>query len=238
VLARDLMASERPRKLSQDEREQYDALLEEQAFPLEEQAIALHELNSARAVDGIYDEPVRQSFRALAELKPGRYGKSEQSLESPGDGSPSTVGIKQAIVAQRAGKAAEAEVTLRQVLERDPGNAPAWSELGIVLRQSGRFKDARDAYQRAITSDASYAAAHRNLAVLLDLYLNEPAAALAEFEKYRELNGEDKPVNGWIAELRTRTGIKAPPPASVPAEAAASAQAAAADSAAPTESKP
>ena len=40
TLARDLMASERPKKLSAEEREQYDALLEEQAFPFEEQAIA------------------------------------------------------------------------------------------------------------------------------------------------------------------------------------------------------
>jgi len=56
----------------------YDnALLEEQVFPFEEQAIKAHELNAARAKDGIYDEWVRKSFTALAELKPARYGKTE-----------------------------------------------------------------------------------------------------------------------------------------------------------------
>src|SRR5204862_483370 len=42
-----------------------------------EQAIKAHELNAARAKDGVYDEWVRKSFQALAQLKPARYGKTE-----------------------------------------------------------------------------------------------------------------------------------------------------------------
>jgi tetratricopeptide (TPR) repeat protein len=78
-LGKDLMASERPKNLSKDELEQYDVLLEEQAFPFEEKAIKLHEVNAARTHDGIYDEWVRKSFAALAQLNPGRYGKVEIS---------------------------------------------------------------------------------------------------------------------------------------------------------------
>jgi tetratricopeptide (TPR) repeat protein len=84
-LGKDLMSSERPKGLSKDELEQYDVLLEEQAFPFEEKAIKLHELNAARARDGIYDEWVQKSFAALAQLNPGRYGKveiGEQLVES------------------------------------------------------------------------------------------------------------------------------------------------------------
>ena len=77
VLGKDVMASERPKKLSKDELEQYETLLEEQAFPFEEQAIALHEANAARARDGVYDEWVKKSYAVLAQLKPGRYGKTE-----------------------------------------------------------------------------------------------------------------------------------------------------------------
>ena len=73
----DLLASERPKKLSADEREQYDALLEEQAKPFEEQAIAIHEADAVRARDGVYDDGVRASYQALAEILPGRYGKTE-----------------------------------------------------------------------------------------------------------------------------------------------------------------
>ena len=76
-LGKDLMSSERPKNLSKDELEQYDVLLEEQAFPFEENAIKLHEVNAARAKDGTYDEWVQKSFAALAQLNPGRYGKVE-----------------------------------------------------------------------------------------------------------------------------------------------------------------
>jgi hypothetical protein len=77
ALSKDLYASERPPELTADEREQYDILLEEQAFPFEEEAIELHETNAARTVEGIYDQWVQRSLAALAELSPGRYAKSE-----------------------------------------------------------------------------------------------------------------------------------------------------------------
>ena len=80
-LAKDIMSSERPKNLSKDEREQYDSLLEEQVYPFEEQAISLHETNAARAKDGLYDEWVKKSYGALAELKPARYAKSELSQD-------------------------------------------------------------------------------------------------------------------------------------------------------------
>jgi cellulose synthase operon protein C len=84
-LGKDLIGSERPRNLKKDELEQYDVLLEEQAFPFEEKAIKLHEVNTARTKDGTYDEWVQKSFAALAQLNPGRYGKveiGEQLVES------------------------------------------------------------------------------------------------------------------------------------------------------------
>jgi TolA-binding protein len=77
ALSKDLYASERPPELTTEELEQYDILLEEQAFPFEEEAIELHETNAARTTQGIYDEWVRKSFTALAELSPGRYAKAE-----------------------------------------------------------------------------------------------------------------------------------------------------------------
>jgi len=77
VLAKDLLSSERPKNLKGDELEEYKSLLEEQVFPFEEEAIKVHELNTARTKDGVYDEWVRRSFQALAQLKPARYGKTE-----------------------------------------------------------------------------------------------------------------------------------------------------------------
>ena len=76
-----LMSSERPKKLSKVEREQYDVLLEEQAFPFEEKATEYHEVNARRAANGIYDKWVKSSFDALRELRPVRYGKNERGEE-------------------------------------------------------------------------------------------------------------------------------------------------------------
>ena len=67
------------RGLKKAELEQYNVLLEEQAYPFEEKAIELHEVNAKRAAEGIYDDWVRNSFKALAELRPVRYGKNERS---------------------------------------------------------------------------------------------------------------------------------------------------------------
>ncbi|MFQ5486985.1 MAG: tol-pal system YbgF family protein [Gammaproteobacteria bacterium] len=77
--SRALLESQRPKGLSEEELEQYDILLEEQAYPFEEEAIALHEVNSRHAAEGIYDRWVKASFRQLAELLPVRYAKTERS---------------------------------------------------------------------------------------------------------------------------------------------------------------
>ena len=70
-----LMQSERPKKLKAAEREQYDVLLEEQAFPFEEKAIALHEANAKRAAEGLNDAWTLRSLQALAKLVPARWAK-------------------------------------------------------------------------------------------------------------------------------------------------------------------
>ncbi|MEN7343405.1 MAG: tetratricopeptide repeat protein [Pseudomonadota bacterium] len=79
LFSSSLMESERPQDLDADALEQYDILLEEQAFPFEEQAIEVYEANAARAADGVYDEWVQKSFTALATLMPARYAKTERS---------------------------------------------------------------------------------------------------------------------------------------------------------------
>ncbi|MEJ2257303.1 MAG: tetratricopeptide repeat protein [Woeseiaceae bacterium] len=75
----DLMDSDRPVDLAADALEQYEILLEEQAFPFEEKAIDLYVANTERAADGVYDEWVRKSFNRLAGLMPARYAKEERS---------------------------------------------------------------------------------------------------------------------------------------------------------------
>lgn len=74
-----LMDSERPADLNAEELEQYEFLLEEQAYPFEEKAIGIHEANARRTAEGVYDEWVKRSLASLAELVPARYAKPERS---------------------------------------------------------------------------------------------------------------------------------------------------------------
>ncbi|GAA6169058.1 tetratricopeptide repeat protein [Sessilibacter corallicola] len=81
LLSKALLESERPNGLSDLELEQYEILLEEQAYPFEDQAIAVHTSNTERAWNGVYDKWVQASFSVLGGLLPGRFDKPEQSLE-------------------------------------------------------------------------------------------------------------------------------------------------------------
>ena len=76
--ARALMKSQRPKGLSADEKEQYDILLEEQAFPFEEKAIDIHIANVQNVTTGIYNNWVKKSLKQLSKLQPVRYAKTEK----------------------------------------------------------------------------------------------------------------------------------------------------------------
>ena len=78
VLAKDLIESERPNGLDELELEEYTMLLEDKALPYEDQAIDILIANADLVTDKIYDQWVKKSFGALAELIPGRYAKFEQ----------------------------------------------------------------------------------------------------------------------------------------------------------------
>lgn len=73
-----LLESEVPKKLDGDVLEQYMILLEEQAYPFEEKAIAEYESNMALVGDGVWTPGVRKSLMALAKLAPAKYGKQPQ----------------------------------------------------------------------------------------------------------------------------------------------------------------
>lgn len=79
--SKSLMNSERPSGLDELEMEEYVYLLEDQAFPLDEAAIEVHQTNAGRTYDGLYDEWVKKSFGSLAKLMPGQYAKFEKQVK-------------------------------------------------------------------------------------------------------------------------------------------------------------
>jgi len=77
-LAQALMESQKPSGLSADELEQYEILLEEQAYPFEEKAIKIHSSNVKRTRQKIYDEWIQKSMKVLESIQPVRYAKHEK----------------------------------------------------------------------------------------------------------------------------------------------------------------
>jgi hypothetical protein len=54
--------------------------------------------------------------------------------------------------------------------------------------------------------DAGYALAHRNIGILYDLYLGQPAVALEHYKKYLELTSDPDPgVDRWVVDLSRRS---------------------------------
>ena len=147
-------------------------------------------------------QSMREGNDAEAEL-----GFKQVALQYPQFAAPL---VNVAILQRKAGQLEQAEDTLKSAVSREGGSAVAWTELGATQRMRGEFTKAAASYEQAIAADSRYAPAWRNLGVLDDLYLEDPNGALKAFEQYKQLTGEDKPVGGWIAELRQRLGLKRP----------------------------
>jgi hypothetical protein len=76
-LAISIIESDRPPNLNELELEQYEVLLEEQAFPFEEQAISIHKANLEQGWSIGWDDWVDASLKELNQLYPGRFRRSE-----------------------------------------------------------------------------------------------------------------------------------------------------------------
>jgi tetratricopeptide (TPR) repeat protein len=104
---------------------------------------------------------------------------------------------------------------LQIAVETNPGDPVAHHQLGLYYRKTGRFEDARKAYERAILLQPNYQMAHLNMGILCDIYLQQPECAITHFEEYLKLApDEGEKVSLWLADVRQRAGIPAPATAS------------------------
>ena len=175
-----IMESERPGDLTSEQLKEYNFLLEEQAYPFEEKAIAIYEGNIHRTLDsGIYDQWIKKSYERLASLLPARYKRDEAGDRFSGD--------------------------ISSVI---PPNPKLYNSRGILFRENGEFKKAEEDYLKSMSIKPDFPDAFLNLGILYELYLGKPEDALKNYKNYVHLGGKREDVLVWIdiIEKRISTG--------------------------------
>jgi Tfp pilus assembly protein PilF len=148
--------------------------------------------------------------RAVTLLDAGDDQGAIALLEPIVDASPkvSAPHINLGLAYARTGQADKAEAQFKKALELVPGHPAACNAYGLLCRKAGRFDEARALYEQALANCPGYYPAHKNLGILCDLYLNDPACALAHYEQYSEAQPDDQKANIWIADVRNRLGVE------------------------------
>jgi tetratricopeptide (TPR) repeat protein len=76
--------------------------------------------------------------------------------------------------------------------------------LGLVAEHSGQITQAEQYYLAAVANAAAPPEAHYNLALLYDIYWQDPIKALPFYENYARARPEDKAVGDWIIEIKRK----------------------------------
>jgi Flp pilus assembly protein TadD len=151
---------------------------------------------------------LQQAFGdALILLRDEEFAEAETSLLDITQKFPNYAGpwSNLAIAQNKLEKYAEALVSVDKALLEDEKFCQALSLKGVILRELGQFKLAKEQYLAALACDPNDFLTLYNLGVLSDLYLHDNVTALSYYQQYLATQKQqDETVASWVVDLKRR----------------------------------
>lgn len=163
-----------------------------------------------KAIDPIKKESIDLYIAARRAFKAKQYEKATDILEQlvKQDKSLSGPWVIMGDIARLKMDYGKAVSHYNAAIAINSTNTNAYLRLALVYRQQGEFVRSQNAYAKALDIWKDFPEAHLNLAILYDLYMDEPLKAQRHLEAYQFLIGKKtRKVAKWLEEIRARTQV-------------------------------
>ncbi len=161
-----------------------------------------------------FSEQVEINFHAaVASMQQKNWDHAEATLKQLAENNPKLSGVhlNLGIVYRNKGDNEKAATEFNRAITANSKNVDAYNQLAVLKREAGDFVAAENLYQKALTIWPFFTDAHKNIAILYDLYLGKPEQALAHYQAYQQLlPAPDKQVESWVADLQRRLNSAKP----------------------------
>lgn len=176
-------------------------------------------VDTQESILGPIDPKLQQGFSdALALLRDEKFKEAEVLLLEITNNFPKFAGpwANLAIAQGKQEKYEEALVSADKAIAVDEKFCQAVAYKGVMLRELGQFKQAKEQYLSALACNPNDHLSLYNLGVLSDLYLHDEVAALDYYQRYIQTQGPepDTTVQSWIVDLKRRVPEQAKQPES------------------------